>query len=90
MAVVLLSFVTILIAPLIHPTMAASQTDFLAKICGNLEVQDESKYIIGYLKILPTVQEEMQKKKFATGEDGENTNKICIVAMHRQSLGRSM
>ncbi|GMP30280.1 hypothetical protein CsSME_00005017 [Camellia sinensis var. sinensis] len=91
MAFVLLSSIIIIImfvlkASLFPPTMAAPRTDLLAKICGDVRAQDETKYMRSYAKILLTMQRETLVNKFATGEDGETPNRIFVLGQCMDDL----
>ncbi|XP_052195000.1 cysteine-rich receptor-like protein kinase 46 [Diospyros lotus] len=68
--------------------MAADHAKQLARKCGDVRVQDESKYIKSYARILQTMQKGMDTKGFATGEDGQHPNRLYVLSQCWDGLSK--
>ncbi|CAK9161782.1 unnamed protein product [Ilex paraguariensis] len=59
--------------------MANPRTELILKKCGKGHVQNMPKYYENYSKVLQSMQREMQKKKSATGEEGNVPNRVYVL-----------
>ncbi|KAH7846552.1 hypothetical protein Vadar_015323 [Vaccinium darrowii] len=81
MAIVLFSFITILMATLLHLSTARFELDVDSqKVCGRSHAKDGLEYTKIFMNVTKTMHEEMRKKRFAMRKGGEYPNQIYVLS----------
>ncbi|KAI8533665.1 hypothetical protein RHMOL_Rhmol10G0026900 [Rhododendron molle] len=88
MAIVLFSFVAVLVAPLLHLPKVGCETDVvvLQKTCGHNQARDGLKYMANYFNVTKTMHGEMRKKRFALRKGGEYPDQIYVLSQCMNDL----
>lgn len=87
MAIVLFSFVAVLVAPLLPLPVAGGETDVvLQKTCGHNQARDGLRYMANYFNVTKTMHGEMRKKRFALRKGGEDPDQIYVLSQCMNDL----
>lgn len=87
MAIVLFSFVAVLVAPLLPLPVAGGETDVvLQKTCGHNQARDGLRYMANYFNVTKTMHGEMRKKRFALRKGGKDPDQIYVLSQCMNDL----
>ncbi|KAL3526402.1 hypothetical protein ACH5RR_011058 [Cinchona calisaya] len=68
--------------------MGDPRVELVYKACGNEHAQNVSEFNDNYAKVMVSMQDEMLRNKFATGEEGKPPNRVYVLAQCMNDLSK--